>query len=386
MSALAEEPNTSATGGESPISGLAAGAPAAGAAAPATAPNEAASPPAKGEQDAGRKAPLSRAEAASARAQARAAASPKNTAPAGAADGQTAGDGASTQPAADAGAADPDTSKAGAPATPADSTLQAPQDWPREWAERYAALPTDEARQMVLAMNKDMTAGLQRGLQTLAQQRQGNESLFDAMKRTGHEPGEVEALLDLSARFKDDPRGVLERLAEQAGLSLATLAQEEAPPEFADAAALAKWASDKARRDLERQLRAERQREDAERQKAQVRERFQAELKAAGEKYADLKQQWPAVVEVLSAHPLLSVEQAYKLARYDALAAQVGTVDALRAELASLKAAEETRRKQATQPAGRGGNGRVAPPPTGLSRGEAALARAERRLAAKGAA
>ena len=385
MNALAEDQNSAAAGGAgAAMDPGAAGGASGEVATPAAAPASSAADKAAAEA----RAPASRAERAMARAQARAGAASgaSDSAPAGAVDGQTAGDGASTQTAADAGAADQDTSKAGAPATPADSTLQAPQDWPREWAERYAALPTDEARQMVLAMNKDMTAGLQRGLQTLAQQRQGNESLFDAMKRTGHEPGEVEALLDLSARFKDDPRGVLERLAEQAGLSLATLAQEEAPPEFADAAALAKWASDKARRDLERQLRAERQREDAERQKAQVRERFQAELKAAGEKYADLKQQWPAVVEVLSAHPLLSVEQAYKLARYDALAAQVGTVDALRAELASLKAAEETRRKQATQPAGRGGNGRVAPPPTGLSRGEAALARAERRLAAKGAA
>lgn len=381
MSALAEDQNATPAGGESPVSGPAAGAPAAGAATP----NEAAAPPAKGEQDAGRKAPLSRAEAASARAQARTAASAKNTALAGAADGQTAGDGASTQPAADAGAADPDTSKAGA-AAPPDSTLQAPQDWPREWTERYAALPTDEARQMVLAMNKDMTAGLQKGLQTLAEQRRGSESLFDAMKRTGHEAGEVEALLDLSTRFKDDPRGVLEALAEQAGVELASLAAEAPPPEFADAAALAKWASDKARRDVERQLRAERQREDAERQKADVQQRFQRELADAGQKFGDLKQHWPAVVETLTAHPLLSVEQAYKLARFDEVAKTVATVDALRAEVASLKAAEEARRKAATQPAGRGGNGRAAPPPAGQSRAESAMARAERRLAANGAA
>lgn len=379
MNALADtQDNGEASGGAS--------APAANVDTSASTPaiTPASTPPAQPAAD-DRKAPRSRAEAAAARVAARQGAT--ESAPAGAAGGQTAGDGASTQTGADGGAADPDTSKAGATAaTPADSTLQAPQDWPREWTERYAALPTDEARQMVLAMNKDMTAGLQKGLQTLAQQRQGNESLFDAMKRTGHESGEVEALLDLSARFKDDPRGVLETLADQAGVELASLAAEAPPPEFADAAALAKWASDKARRDLERQMRTERQREDAERQKAQVNERFQRELKEAGAKYGDLQQQWPAVVETLTAHPLLSVEQAYKLARYDALAQQVGTVDALRAEVATLKAAEETRRKAATQPPGRGGNGREAPPPQGLSRGEAAMARAERRLAAQGAA
>lgn len=383
MNALADTQDTPGAGGESHLSAPTAESAAAGT-MPAPVTSAAATPVAQPAADE-RKAPRSRAEAAAARVAARQGAN--GSAPAGAAGGQTAGDGASTQTGADGGAADPDTSKAGAAAaTPADSTLQAPQDWPREWTERYAALPTDEARQMVLAMNKDMTAGLQKGLQTLAQQRQGNESLFDAMKRTGHESGEVEALLDLSARFKDDPRGVLEALADQAGVELASLAAEAPPPEFADAAALAKWASDKARRDLERQMRTERQREDAERQKAQVNERFQRELKEAGAKYGDLQQQWPAVVETLTAHPLLSVEQAYKLARYDALAQQVGTVDALRAEVATLKAAEETRRKAATQPPGRGGNGREAPPPQGLSRGEAAMARAERRLAAQGAA
>lgn len=387
MNAQADTTDTLTGGADAPAGAVDAAA-AAPATAPATAGGTAADKAPDKPAEAAPKAPArSRAESAMARAMARAGVQQQDSAPAGAADGQAAGDGDGTRTAAPGGAADPDPSKAGAAAaTPADSTLQAPQDWPREWAERFAALPTDDARQQVLAMNKDMTAGLQKGLQTLAQQRQGNESLFDAMQRTGHAAGEVEALLDLSARFKDDPRGVLESLAEQAGLELASLAADAPPPEFADAAALAKWASDKARRDLERQLRAERQREDAERQKAQVQERFQRELEDAGRRFGDLREHWPAVAQVLSEHPLLSVEQAYRLARYDAVAGTVAQVDGLKAELAALKAADEARRKQATQPPGRGGNGRLAPPKAGQSRAEAALARAERRLAANGAA
>jgi hypothetical protein len=342
------------------------------------------------------RAPRSRAESAMARAMARAGVKTGDSASADATDGQAAaghaareaqdGDGGdSTQTDAAAGGADADASKAGAATgddPSPDSTSQAPEDWPREWTERFAALPTDEARQMVLAMNKDMTAGLQRGLQSLAEQRRGSESLFDAMRRTGHETGEVEALLGLSARFKDDPHGVLQTLAEQAGVELSALAADAPPAEFEDAAALAKWASDKARRDLEREQRTQRQREAAERQQVQVRERFQRELADAAGKYGDLRQHWPAVADVLQAQPMLSVDQAYRVARFEALQQQAAQVDTLRAEVA-----EEGRRKQATQPPpGRGGTGRAAPPKGGQSRAEAALARAERRLAANGAA
>ena len=319
-----------------------------------------------------------------ARAQARA----KEAAPAGAADGQAAGNGDSTDPAAPPGAAaGQEGPKAGAAGEqPAGSTLQAPQDWPREWTERFAALPTDEARQVVLAMNKDMTAGLQKGLQTLAQQRQGNESLFESMKQTGHEPGEVVALLGLSARFKDDPRGVLEELATQAGIPLAAL-QDDAPPEFADAAALAKWASDKAKRDLRRELDVERKQVTAAQQQQYHRDTFNAELKAAADQYADLQTHWPAVADRISTNPLLTVSQAYQLARFGDLQAALGERDALKREVAALKAADEARRKAATAPpGGQGGRGAEQTAPASLSRAEQAFQRAQRRLAANGAA
>jgi hypothetical protein len=285
------------------------------------------------------------------------------------------------------GARAPNSAPAGAAGEqPTGSTLQAPQDWPREWTERFAALPTDEARQVVLAMNKDMTAGLQRGLQTLAQQRQGNESLFESMKQTGHEPGEVVALLGLSARFKDDPRGVLEELAGQAGISLAAL-QDDAPPEFADAAALAKWASDKAKRDLRRELDVERKQATAQQQQQQARDKFNAELKEAADTYADLKTHWPAVAERIAENPLLTVSQAYQLARFADGQAALGERDALRREVAALKAADEARRKAATAPpGGQGGRGTPQTPAAGLTRAEQAYERAQRRLAANGAA
>lgn len=319
-----------------------------------------------------------------ARAQARA----KDAAPAGAADGQAAGNGDSTGQVAPADAqAGQDQPKAGAVGEqPAGSTLQAPQDWPREWTERFAALPTDEARQVVLEMNKDMTAGLQKGLQTLAQQRQGNESLFESMKQTGHEPDEVVALLGLSARFKDDPRGVLEELATSAGVPLASL-QDDAPPEFTDAAALAKWASDKAKRELRRELTAERQQQTAAQQQQQARDKFNAELKEAADTYADLKTHWPAVTERIAANPLLTVAQAYQLARFGELHTALGERDALKREVAALKAADEARRKAATAPpGGQGGRGTPQTPAAGLTRAEQAYERAQRRLAANGAA
>ncbi len=331
-----------------------------------------------------RPAPRDRAESAMARVQARA----TNAAPAGAADGQAAGDGDSTGQAAAADAqAGQETPKAGAVGEqPAGSTLQAPQDWPREWTERFAALPTDEARQVVLEMNKDMTAGLHKGLQTLAQQRQGNESLFESMKQTGHAPDEVVALLGLSARFKDDPRGVLEELATSAGVPLASL-QDDAPPEFTDAAALAKWASDKAKRELRRELTAERQQQTAAQQQQQARDKFNAELKEAGDRYADLKTHWPAVAERIVQNPLLTVSQAYQLARFGDVQSALGERDALKREVAGLKAADEARRKAATAPpGGQGGRGTQQSPPAGLTRAEQAFQRAERRLAANGAA
>ena len=349
-------------------------------AAPAAAPETSAPAP--------KATPRSRAESAMARAMERADKARQVDESAAAGRQAATGDGGDgTAPdAADAGGREPPAAGAQAGATPpADSTVTAPQDWPREWTAQFSALPTDDARQLVLAMNKDMTAGLQRGLQSLAEQRRGSESMFEAMKRTGHASGEVEALLDLSARFKDDPRGVLESLAQQAGVELAELAEDK-PPEFADAAELAKWASNKARRDVERQLQAERQRDQAQREAQQAQERFDAELRDAGSKFADLREHWPAVADVLARHPLLSVGQAYQLARFDAMQAAVAERDALKAQVAKLQAAEETRRKQATQPpAGAGGNGTPVKAVT-QSRAEAAMARAERRLAAERAA
>lgn len=319
-----------------------------------------------------------------ARAQARA----KDAAPAGAADGQAAGDGDSTGQAAAADAqAGQDQPKAGAVGEqPAGSTLQAPQDWPREWTETFASLSTDKDRALVLAMNKEMTAGFYKGMETLAQQRQGNELLLDAVKNTGHTQEEAAAVLELAKRISADPVGEMPALLAHFGISPASL-QDDAPPEFADAAALAKWASDKATRELRRELAAERQQQTAAQQQQQARDKFNAELKEAGDTYADLKTHWPAVAERIAENPLLTVSQAYQLARFGDLHAALGERDALRREVAALKAADEARRKAATAPpGGQGGRGTQQTAPASLTRAEQAFNRAQRRLAANGAA
>lgn len=59
-----------------------------------------------------------------------------------------------------------------------DKTLQPPSHWPQEWIERYAALPSDEARRMVLAIDKAPRAPIQQAFRMLALNRTQDPTTF----------------------------------------------------------------------------------------------------------------------------------------------------------------------------------------------------------------
>lgn len=268
------------------------------------------------------------------------------------------------------------------------STVTAPADWPEEQRERFAKLPNDEARELVLGFHKDLHSGFSRAMNNLAQLRKGHENLFSAMERYQADPDTVSRLLDYDAKFQTDPKAVLSELAKAANVEVFfdRPLPEGAVPEFKTAAEMAEWAARQAEEKLRKEQAAEREKQEATRRREEARRALEAELAEARKADADFEQHRLAVFEKMAAAPGLSVADALALVRLPAMQKELETARAAQKELATLKAKIEQERKQATLPVnGVGGAGKAkANGEEHQSPAQRAAARAAARLAAQG--
>lgn len=220
------------------------------------------------------------------------------------------------------------------------STAEAPAHWPEETRKQFEALP-DEARPMVLEFTKGMQAAFTRGMQGLKQREQ--------------ELGQIVGLAEHYQKGPDAAREVLQRLADTAGLPIwfeqpAPAEADEAPPEFADAQELAKWARDQALKAVERTKREQERAYQAQLQDVQRREAFREQLTVALQRYPDLSNHRDTVMEHMEANPALSVEQAYHLATWQNLQKLAQEGDKARKELLALKKQQQQQRAEQTRP------------------------------------
>lgn len=358
---MSDELDTSSSTGST---AAAASAPAA-AAAPAT---PAAAEPAR---QAGRSAAESAFERAAARRSATTtdATASTNTSPA--AEQAPVEGGASTP--VDGGSEDgkttatPAAGATGAATPAADSTVQAPADWPEAERAKFDALPP-EGRDVTLGFYKRMQGAFTQGMQTLARERQQHAELVQTAER-----------------FQQDPKGVLQVLAQQAGVPIFFTEAEARGeiPEFETQADMAAWVARQTEEKLAARQQAEREQLAREHAQRTAGEALARELGDAAKAHPDFAAHQPRVLDVLRRAPGLTVEEAYGLATLPGLLELARAGRSAQTELAALKAEAEKARKAATAPATRSaGSGSPAAPKPNLSPAEAAFARAEARLAA----
>jgi hypothetical protein len=274
--------------------------------------------------------------------------------------------------------------------TPIPGSVVAPADWSEDRRKAFDALPDDNARQQVLDMHKDFQAGFTRVTQEVADIVKSHGTLLNAMQEHGASGERVVELLTLSRMFDENPRNVIEELAKQKGVQV-WFEQPLAPgeiPKFETDAEMAEWMRAQARKEAEATLKAEREaadkksKEDAARvQQEDARKALKAEFDKANS-LPDFAAHRPAVVEMLSRAPSLSVEEAYHLATLPALRKAAEDGAKAMQELAALKAKSERAAKDATRPVEGKQGTEVPEADKQLTPAERAMKRAEARMAA----
>lgn len=338
---------------------------------------------------------LSRAERAARRAAERLAASKPGAAPNSSispvgAEGKPAGDGtppvAGGPTSASGEAPNGGTAPAGASegsSSSDGSTVNAPDDWSAEAKARFMALPNDEARQQTLDFYRDMQRDYTQAKTTLAELRKGHEELSQTLDEHGIDAAEAKRVLSLSLDFNKDPRGVIQRLAAQAGVDVffeAPLAPDQIP-EFKSTADMVKW-FDERMANQQRSLAEKAEREAAERAALdRDKQVFRDSLQSLAEKYGEtFATKRVAVIERMM-QPT-SMEDAFLLLQLPDLRQQAEEGARAKQELAALRAQVEADRAARTAPP-RGAHGVPGSENSDLSRAERAMARAERKIAAR---
>jgi hypothetical protein len=265
------------------------------------------------------------------------------------------------------------------------STVTAPDDWPEDYKQRFTALPTDEARSMLLDSYKDMQRHFTESSQTLTRLRKDHEALVRTVESHGLEVGDANRILGIAKNFDTNPRQVLEQLAKDAGVEVffeRPLPEGEIP-EFKSTAEMAAWFDKRAvEREQSARTTAEQKAAD-DRQREEHRTRLRTELDAARKTHGEnFTKAQTAVMERLLKP--MSIEDAYLVLQIPALQKQAKEAAATKQELATVKAELESLRKRATQPpAGARLNGQAAQADESrLSPPERAMRRAASRKAA----
>lgn len=291
-------------------------------------------------------------------------------------------------PAAGAVGGTDDTGKAAAGAADAPasagSTVAAPDDWPEDYKARFAALPTDDARNMLLDTYKGMQRAFTESTAEVAQIRKDHKDLIETVEKHGVDAAEAARVLNLSATFAENPRKVLQQLAAQAGVEVffeRPLAQGEVP-EFKDSAEMAEWVRQDALAQLRRESEAEKAKLAEERERENHRNALRDELAKVRETYGErFTAAQPAVMERLLKP--VSIEDAFHLVNLPSLRQQAEEGARAKADLAAARAELEALRKRATvPPAGVNGQGHHKVDDSRMSTAERAVSRATARKAA----
>lgn len=377
----ASSDNSATPGNISSPAAAGADAGAAASATPAIAPAAPAAPSAKGKG-----AAVRAAERAEARRSGAASALNSSTATAVAPAASSGSPPVAGAPAADGAQPNGGMATAGAEAgseNPTGSTVMAPDDWSEEGKARFAALPDDNARAMVLDTYKDMHRQFTDQMTTLAQLRSGHEELHRTIDQHGIDPEEANRILSMSTVFAKQPRQVLQQLAAQAGIEV--FFERPLPageiPEFKTSAEMVEYTRqqvlDAVRKEREVAEEESRKAADLDREKTEIRNQVSAARAKFGEGFTN---QQPAVFERMLAP--LSVEDAYSLLTLPALRQQAEAGARAQQELQALKAKAESDRMRATvPPAGMNGAAK-AEDLSLLPAAERAIRRAEARVRA----
>lgn len=369
MTATLEQNNTPETGGAGPTET---------GAVPAPTSEEASNLPPSGgtPEESPDEARKSKAERAMERAQARMAAKAAEKTTSNPQPGeQAAGDGESIpnqgegDPAAQSGQATTG-AEGGDKANSPGSIVEAPADWPAQLQEQFTKLPED-ARPMVLGIAKDLQAGFTRAMQSLADER--------------NHYGE---LRDQEQKFKADPKGFIQSLAQQANVEVffeRPLPEGEVP-NFESPKDMALWAKEEAKREL---LAEQAKRESASQAEADKTARDQeiaSEFRTAAADLPDFGDHREGVLNVMAgsmARGRVTVGEAYRLATYDGLYKLAQEGQKAHKELTKLRAEVERNKKTSTTPPKSKTAGELNPEEKHLSPGMRAYQRAQRKIAAK---
>jgi len=269
-----------------------------------------------------------------------------------------------------------------------ESTVELPADWPQERQEQVKALPAD-AQQIVMDVTRDMEAGLNNGLQTIADIKEQHQGIVDSMQEHGFSGERVSEVLATAAAFDSDPKGTIELLAQEAGIELFFSGEEAQgnPPEdvLNDPVKFQKWVSDKAIRDFAKTQERNQKLEAEKARKADAKARLQTEFTEAEKNIPNFAEHKPNVVAKLQdLAEGASVEDAYKLSAFDSLFEMAEKGQEAISELATLKKELETLKKNGTRLPSDGGNGDEASIDTEkMSPGDRAYYKAQKKLSAQ---
>lgn len=270
------------------------------------------------------------------------------------------------------GSGDGEAAKGGIPEqTDAGDTASptAPRDWPDTHKERFNALDSDTAKSQVLDFYKGFQGAFTRANQELNEERARRKDLFV-----------------LDEQFVNDPKAVIQALAQRAQLPVFfEQASSDEIPTFENSKELLEHIHKETEKRVTETLKRDRDSASAQTRKTQASESLRAELKQAVTDHADFDTHREAVYHKLTdAKAAISVEDAYRLVTFEALARQAADGRKARAELKTLQAKLETQAKRATMPVRGAGHGQQVIDDQHKSKGARAFERAEqRRVAAR---
>jgi hypothetical protein len=210
----------------------------------------------------------------------------------------------------------------GAPSAPA----TAPANWPAAMREQFQQLP-EPAKGIVLEHQRNLEAGFTQAMQSIA------------------------PLKSIADRFQQDPKSVLQELAEKAGLPVwferPTPEDQVQVPEFATQGEMVEWLEKRHAEKVQRELDSRSRAFIEWQQQQQARSQLEQELNQAAS-LPNFDRQ--AVLDtIVRANGGLSAEEAHWLTQRGRLEQDLAEAGKAREELAALKAAQAQRAKQLTR-------------------------------------
>jgi len=256
-----------------------------------------------------------------------------------------------------------------------ESTVSAPEDWPKEIQERFGALPNDDARQQVVDLYKPMHQAFTQITSERAQERKDNAELFQ-----------------LQERFNSGAEGaktVIQEIAEQAGIKEVYF-EKPLPageiPDFENPADLVNFAVKQATENLRKENADRQTDEDRATSEKEAHETLKKELTQAATDHEDFADRRNQVVELLTETPGLTVEQAYRLSVWDGLVEMGQQAETLKTDLATANSEIDKLKAGITTPLPGNKTGEEDPPEwKNLSAAERAHKRAQRKIQQKNA-